>query len=88
MIDRLIAALIGALCGLAMAFIWSVVLLRGIGACYATSASVASSLACNLGKVVFWLLLAGPPLVGLVFGFDVLLKWLSKFWGTDKKSGI
>ena len=87
MIDRLIAAVIGALCGLAMAFVWSFVALRGIGACYVATESLASVLACNIVKIVYWVLLFGPPVLGLVFGSDVMLKWLSKLWGTDKHTG-
>jgi hypothetical protein len=88
MVDRLIAALVGALCGLAMAFVWSFVALRGIGACYDKTETTASIIACALVKGGYWVLLVGPPLVGLIFGSDKLIKWLSKLWGTDKQSGI
>jgi len=88
MVDRLIAAFIGALCGLAMAFVWSFIALRGIGACYDKTETTASIFACALAKGMYWVLLVGPPLVGLIFGSDKLIKLLSKLWGTDKQSGI
>jgi len=88
MVDRLIAAFVGALCGLAMAFVWSFIALRGIGACYAKTETTETVIACALVKGVYWLLLFGPPLVGLIFGSDKLIKWLSKLWGTDKQTGI
>jgi hypothetical protein len=59
MVDRLIAALIGALCGLAMALVWSFVAIRGIGACYAKTETTASITACVLVKGVYWVLLVG-----------------------------
>jgi hypothetical protein len=82
--DRLIAALIGLLCGLVMALIWSVVVMRGLGACLDPRPGAVNLTVCFSIKAVYWFLLAGLPLIGFIFGFDALLKFLSKMWGTDK----
>jgi hypothetical protein len=88
MVDRLIAALVGALCGLAMAFVWGLIAFRFIGICYDKSEATASIIVCESVKGIYWVLLVGPPMVGLIFGSDTLIKWLSRLWGTDKQSGL
>jgi hypothetical protein len=80
------AAFIGILCGLPMAFLLGIVFgIRTMGLCAVSDEAFYFLALCWLLRAVFWFLLAGLPLIGFIFGFDALLKLLSKIWDTDEQ---
>ena len=69
-----------------MSGLWSYIAIQLVGACYVEDISLFTVFICSLVKGGYWLLLLLPPLIGLVFGFDTMLHYLSKFWGTHKET--
>jgi hypothetical protein len=83
--DRLIAALIGFLCGLVMSIPVALLSFKSFNTCQVPDRDWVTFLVCNSTTVAYWFFLAGLPLIGLLLGSEPLLKLLSKLWGTDKQ---
>jgi hypothetical protein len=86
--DRLLALLVGAICGAIMAAIYAFIdfaLLHRGTYCITHPGTSWGTISCYIWTSIFWPLLLAPPLIGLLFGTDKLLNFLSIIWGAKNK---